>query len=69
VFADELALSYTKFYSWFGPLMKRNVYLKRWLSKVTLPDPELFMPYKNKIAYGMGYAYLIGSVAVLCGVQ
>ena len=60
-----MILAYSKFYTWATPLIKK--YIKY---KIQLPLPDgLIVEYKQQIAYGISYIYLISSVSVLAGVR
>ena len=57
-FADELQLSYTKFHTWG---VKRIPFM--------LPDPQLILPYKSKIAMLLGYLWIVLSLSTLLGIK
>lgn len=68
VFSDELNRSYSRFTtSWYSKEMQKKI--PYYLKSIPFPNPELIQQYKDKISYGIGYAYLMGSVGVIVGIK
>eukprot|EP00347_Sterkiella_histriomuscorum_P014382 403361080 len=59
-FSNNLSTQYNKLYS-LG-----NLHVKKWSrGNVKLLDPETFALYKQKIAYGITYSYVLCSLGVI----